>query len=595
MTRDRKTSSPGVRAAGLSPSQLMQPHARVGRTRGQVRAAASAGNGRSAGAHQAQRSPVSGSGLVTSVSPAITPSAKLNPTNQAMVEAAKRMVTYIDHPVKYVEEIILARHPGITVLPHQAEVLDACAEWDRVAMKAANGMGKDTTCAWLTEWFLMTRPHAKVPSTSGVFRQVRSALWAEINRWSTTSLSSPLLDILNTRMSVKGFEAAWFAEGFTADSEQKAEGYHAPHLLYIVTEAKSVAEGIWNAIFKACTGEGNKIMSQSVPGGETGEFFHICAGNRRDWKTFSYPAAAKNPAWTEQSPRSVSKYLTTSPLVSQTSINEKIEKGEDGPLFRAGVLAQFLPQSNEALISLRTVEAAMDLERRVVLMALLQAWPEMERNNVSREIGVDVARFGDDDSVIAERENGYVHPLIVRHGQDTMQLSGLVVSEIRRFKPQAVKVDEIGIGSGVVDSLNEKTREAREKAHTARIERTTKPSPTEEEKANWAAIESDPLALVKIVGVNVGRPAKDKEAYLTLRDELWDMLAQRTADGATSLPDDPDLKAELTAPRYTFDSHGHKRIESKDSIKERGFSSPDRAEAIMLAFTPWKSGLNMFV
>ena len=505
-------------------------------------------------------------------------------TRDQITAAAKKFAEYIWNPTAYVQDIILKGRTDI-IEPHQADIMDLVAEHNRIAIKAANGIGKDTVSAWLIEWFTVTRPLSKVPCTSGVFRQIRSMLWSEVNKWSKNSLASPWLHILDTRLEVKGYQEEWFAEGFTADEEKKAEGYHAHHMLYIITEAKAVRDQIWNAVFKACSGENNKIFCQSVPGGQIGEFFNIFSKYRATWKTFSFAAARSFDSIQDGERQRV--YRPTTRLVSQASINEKLDRGgEDSPLFQAGVLANFLTQTEDSLIPLAHVELAMSVLHNDKLHPLTIDAPV--------ELGVDVARFGDDSSVIAARRGPSIFKMKEMFKQDTMALTGEVVSWIRHLRPRAVKVDVIGVGSGVVDRLVELTEEARAVDYQIQKERKTKIDRGEK----LSDYIPDPLATVQIIGVNVGEAPDDnteREKFKNKRSQYWAMIRDKFKVEEIGLLEDPELAVQLTTPKYRFSSDGKLEVESKESMKARGFDSPDKADAIILAFVPWeKGGLNVF-
>jgi hypothetical protein len=171
------------------------------------------------------------------------------------------------------------------------------------------------------------------------------------------------------------------------------------------------------------------------------------------------------------------------------------------------------------------------------------------------EIGVDVACFGNDRSVICVRQGERVLSLEAFGRQDTMATVGRVVAVVGRYAPEevgAVRVDVIGIGAGVVDRLRE-------------------------------------LGVTGVSAVNVSEHARNPEQFLNLRAELFDGLRQRFHEGRIQIPDHPDLIAELPALRYSFSSSGQVRLENKDALRSRGMASPDHADALMLAFAASRS------
>jgi phage terminase large subunit len=161
-------------------------------------------------------------------------------------------------------------------------------------------------------------------------------------------------------------------------------------------------------------------------------------------------------------------------------------------------------------------------------------------------LGCDIARFGGDDSVIAIRRGTAILPLISWNKRDLMDTTGRIVSIAREYEATAINVDVIGLGAGVVDRLAE--------------------------------------LKLPVVGINVSEAASNTEKYVNRRAEYFDALASRFRDGDIAIPPDDDLIAQLLSVRYKFDSRGRMLCESKEDARKRGVKSPDRAEAVMLAF-----------
>ncbi len=163
-----------------------------------------------------------------------------------------------------------------------------------------------------------------------------------------------------------------------------------------------------------------------------------------------------------------------------------------------------------------------------------------------RVLSCDPARFGDDTSVACVREGQRVIWLEQWAKTDLMETTGKIVNLMQRFSPDAVNVDVIGIGAGVVDRLKEQK--------------------------------------FRVNGVNVAESATDKLKYANVRAEAYWQLADRFQKAEISIPDNLDLIAQLSSIKYKFDSHGRLQIEEKEEMKKRGLKSPDIADAIMLAF-----------
>jgi hypothetical protein len=197
------------------------------------------------------------------------------------------------------------------------------------------------------------------------------------------------------------------------------------------------------------------------------------------------------------------------------------------------VLGEFALRDDDTLIPAELVDAAMG--RDVVL-------------DVKEPIvyGLDVARFGDDRSVLCKRQGNVVLEFKVWQGLDLMQLTGAIVNEAKLDKPAEICVDSIGLGSGVADRL-------RELGHTVR-------------------------------DVNVAESSAMNQQAAKLRDELWLSVKEWLNARACRLPKMDELRQELVAPTYTFTSNGKIKVEGKADMKRRGMRSPDLADAICLTF-----------
>lgn len=164
--------------------------------------------------------------------------------------------------------------------------------------------------------------------------------------------------------------------------------------------------------------------------------------------------------------------------------------------------------------------------------------------------GLDVARFGNDTTVLTKRQGRVVLSMQQWSQQETQWIAQEVWSQAQSsaLPPEQIAVDVIGLGAGVVDRLNELSRGSE----------------------------------IQIEGVNSANRVNDGRNY-NLRAKMWDEMRDWLSDAPASLPNNPDLKSELTALRYLFKS-GTRLIESKDDAKKRGIKSPDLADSLALTF-----------
>lgn len=162
-------------------------------------------------------------------------------------------------------------------------------------------------------------------------------------------------------------------------------------------------------------------------------------------------------------------------------------------------------------------------------------------------IGVDVARFGDDRTVVLYRNGASLLKDDIKtwRGLDLMQTAARVAEIITARKPDAVFVDDVGVGGGVTDRLRQ-------------------------------------LGF-QVIGVNAGSRAFNPDRFINRRAEMWFKMRDWVRDTG-SLPHDDLLVSDLTAPSYSYDHSNRIRLESKEDMKKRGLPSPDMGDALALTF-----------
>lgn len=442
---------------------------------------------------------------------------------RASDDAAGRFERYADRPVSFVQEVL-----GAEPEPYQTEILSAAAEEERIAWRAAHGVGKTTTLAWVLTWFLLSRPFSRVLMVAPAFeRQIGRYLLPEVRKWERHAPVELPLKIQAESVEVAGYEKEWSALAVQASDPGKIEGGHARHMAVLADEAKALPQEAVAALHGTQTDpDGDRLyMLTSVPGGPSGPFYD--AFHSGLWRTFHTSAH-------------------DSDRVSDTWIGERRQEwGEGSSLFVARVLGDFPEEEEGTLFRLSELEAAVD--RTLDTHSL-------DQDQLPLRLGVDVARHGHDRSALAIWRGPRLVDLSTRRGDDTMETASWVASEINRREPDRVLVDEIGIGSGVVDRL-------KQLGHSAVVR-----------------------------GIKVSEKA-DSDVHVNRKAEMFWELRQALERGDVSLPPDSDsLIAELTAIRYEYTKRGQIRLETKDETKSRLGRSPDLADAVALGFGGTSAG-----
>jgi len=439
-----------------------------------------------------------------------------------MIQVSPRLMEatdyYIDHPVEFVRDIL-----GAEPDPWQAEVLEALAAGRSVAVRSGHGVGKTAVAAWAIIWKLACFRFSRVPATAPTQHQLFDILWPEVGRWIETSVIRPMFDVTATRVAVRGHEKLWFAVARSSNQPERLAGHHAEHLLYVVDEASGIPDSTWQVIDGARTSHGAVVLAIGNPTRRSGGFFDAFHRHRRFW---------------------VCKHVSSehSPRVSRAWVEEMAQKwGRDSDVYRVRVQGEFPKGEEDAFIPLDMVEAA-------VARDVPEGGPV--------EIGVDVARYGDAETVIVGRQGGRVLFLRAYRKRGVTEVTGLVIQAAKDLREQTgaervrVKVDDTGVGGGVTDGLRD------------------------------AAAER--LPWLQVVPVDFGGAGDERYSNATSR--MWGQVRELLEAGELSLPADDDLIGQLSNRKYRVDVRGRIRLETKEEMRRRGVPSPDRADALCLAF-----------
>ena len=427
-------------------------------------------------------------------------------------------------PVAFAREVL-----GVDLWDKQVEVLTALTEHRRVAVKAGNGLGKGFCAAVAVLWYIHSHPdEAIVLTTAPTFRQVRHILWRQIHRLYRPAAGTLGGQMLDTRWDISD---QCYAMGLSADGADQFQGFHNPNMFIVVDEAEGVSEQIYEAVEAVMTSASPLLLLIGNPTTMDGAFRRAFYQEGHIYRNITI-SALDSP--NVQAGRVVVPGLTTADWVEE----RRLIWGETDSIYRSRVLGKFPDQGENTLLRLSDIEAAT-----VRPVTAPQGGGPGEV-----VLAVDVARYGSDSTVILRRRGGRVEDIQELRQQDTMAVAARVAAAILEHSPSHVSIDEIGVGAGVVDRL-------REMGH-------------------------------KINGVNVARSARKDREYSNLRAEGYGILKELFGAGLISIPADARLVSELASLRYEHDRQGRIKMESKDEMRSRHRKSPDRADALMLAFLP---------
>lgn len=422
----------------------------------------------------------------------------------------------------------------------QLEVLKDLVEHTHVTVRSGQGVGKTGLEAVVALWFLTVYPFPKVVATAPTRQQLHDILWAEISKWQSQSpLLESLLKWTKTKIYMRKFEERWFATARTATKPENMQGFHEDNMLFIVDEASGVADNIMEAILGTLSGDNNKLLMCGNPTKTSGVFYDSHNRDRHHYRTHK-----------------VSSMDST--RTSKKNIDMLLEKyGKDSDVARVRIFGDFPRAEADTFIPLEVAE--------LVKGSLYKPGKDITIG----DLGVDVARFGDDETAIVKRIDNYVYPIKTYRKQDTTATTGYVLKAARemmknnnQLKKVYIKVDDSGVGGGVTDQLKEKIREQRLPYKVYPVINNGKADDSEHYE-------------------NVGT-----EQWGVLRDVLNDNFSKHMQGGAIEMhfPNDDRLITQLTTRKYRMTSRGKIALERKEEMKERGLDSPDRADAIVLSF-----------
>ena len=427
--------------------------------------------------------------------------------------------------------------PGVTLDRWQAAALEAFASPDpatrRISLQAAVGPGKTAVLAWCGLHFLGCQgergEHPKGAAVAITGDNLATNLFPEFAKWMGQSrYYSTAFTWTASRIFANDHPATWFlgARSYpkTANADEQGKtlsGLHSKYVLALIDESGAIPLTVLRAAEQAlstCTF--GKIVQAGNPISQEGMLYAAASQLRHQWFVLKVTGDPDDP---QRSPR----------IDLDWAKQQIATYGRDNPWVASYILGQFPAQAFNALLTVEEVEAAMHRQ----LPADRYAWAQ-------KRIGVDVARFGDDRTVLFPRQGLAAFMPVVMRVARTTDIAARVATSITKWNAELTLVDDTGHwGHGVIDNL---------------------------------------LAAGYPVMPVVFSDAALDPRYRNRRAEMWLSMAEWVRRGG-ALPNVPELVAELTEPTYTF-VNGKFLLEEKDQLKRRLGRSPDLADALACTF-----------
>lgn len=405
-----------------------------------------------------------------------------------------------------------------------------------LALKACKGPGKSWALAIAGWWWLFTRWHARGVAMSITSDNLKDCLWTEL---AQIQERSPILKHFfvhrGERIEAKQFPKTWWlsARSFpqNADKAQQANtlaGLHCHHPIVLADEVGDYPDGVIVAA---------EAVLSSLVDGKPPDGRIIIAGNPTSAEGPLYRVTKRDRGrWWVHEISSDPKDPNRTPRVDPEWAQAQIDTwGVDSDFVKVNVLGQFPSQQANKLVG---PDLALEASNRAI-----------PNGHVYDPLvfGLDVAGYGDNSTVLFQRQGNFTWRPRVWREANHMVMADQVAEEYVNKNPAMVFVDAGVVATGLIDRLR---------------------------------------ALgVPVLPVDFSGAPMDPK-FFDRRSEMWWRMADWLKRGGC-IPDDIQMRHELTAPNFTYEATGKItkfKLESKKDMKKRGVTSPDKADALALTF-----------
>jgi len=409
---------------------------------------------------------------------------------------------------------------------------DLTPELLKMARASGRGIGKSAFLAWIATWLFSCVPSSTTIVSANTEQQLKSTTFPEIRKWATMAIHShwfehnamslrPAPWLIDTLHRTTDYDSAyWYIQArlWSEESPDAFAGVHSQRgMCVLFDEASGIPSVIWpvtQGYFTDATTH-RLWIAISNPRNPSGAFFECFNANRSSWNTETIDAR------------------TVSENDAQLYDDIIAQYGAESDEARVEVYGQFPRQGDQQFIARGEVDDAMTRETT-------------DDPGAALVMGVDPARFGDDEAVIAFRQgrNADIIPWQKYKRCSITELAAFCAEAIERYQPDAVFVEGDGVGGGVIDILKEQG--------------------------------------FRVIEVTAGGSADNKDMYANRRTELWGKMRQWLP--SATLPKDGPLADDLAAPLYDYSLKGQIKLEPKDRMKRRGYASPNCGDALAVSF-----------
>lgn len=448
-----------------------------------------------------------------------------------MTPAQEKIALWRADPVQFVRDNFKAE-PDFW----QAEFLNAFGDQNvprmRIALQACAGPGKTGAIAWAGLNFMScygdVGQHPKGAAISVTADNLKDNLWSELSKWYQRSdYLKKAFNYTSERFFSRQFPDTWFlsARSFSRKANPDEQGrvlsgLHSEFVIVLIDESGDIPPPVLRAGEQALSNcKIGRIVQAGNPTSHEGMLYMASSSQSHLWKIIRITGDPDDPRRSNR--------------IDLDWATEQIKLyGRDNPWVMAYILGKFPPSSINALIGPDEVEESFQRNPRTA-----------EYNWAQKRLGVDVARFGDDASIIFPRQGLRGSACWEMRNADGPQVAAAIAVKKHEYESEAEFVDVEGVGASVEDALR-----AMDLPFTA---------------VHFSGIPNEP------------------RFYNKRSEMLWDAAAWAKRGGA--LAPDALLKGEMCAHTYTL-KKGKIWVVEKDQVKKLIRRSPDRFDALGTTF-----------
>lgn len=404
----------------------------------------------------------------------------------------------------------------------------------RIAVRSGQGPGKTAASVIVALWRCLQYEDALVIVTSPSMRQCKQ--WVdECNRLTKTAhpIIRKMVKCYGTKVEINGSKM-WGIRTATATRPENLQGIHEKHLTFIADEASGVSAAIIETIKGTLSNPDSLFLAIGNPNTSSCAFYDFFNSQADQWHTLVFNA--------EDTARDYPHIVSPS-----RNLQLEAEYGRDSDQYRIRVLGEFPHEDPNNVLGVSDVYACQenDLEGCSLIDNVLE---------VTNCFGIDVARYGSDESVVARRKGLALvdfETFVKREPADVLDWAFSRQADAGWENKDCWYVpDAGGMGQGIIANFRRSGKQYME-FHTQ------------------------------------GRP-HDRNMFADLYSEAWWGLRRLVKERIVYLPKDNRLVKQLTTRQYMTDKNGKIKVESKDEWRKRMeiTESPDRADAVVMAFYP---------